>query len=54
MTGHKDYKLADHYSKLDKEFQKETSLKIMEAVRKAKVGAHEGAENVKVLRFGKR
>jgi integrase len=54
MTGHKDYKLADHYSKLDKEFQKETSLKIMEAVRKAKIGAHEGAENVTVLRFGKR
>jgi hypothetical protein len=34
MTGHKDYKLADHYSKLDGEFQKETSEKVMEAYRK--------------------
>ena len=29
MTGHKDYKLADHYSKLDTEYQKELSEKIM-------------------------
>lgn len=29
MTGHKDFKLADHYSKLDTEFQKELSEKIM-------------------------
>lgn len=29
MTGHKDYKLADHYSKLDSEYQKELSEKIM-------------------------
>lgn len=35
MTGHKDYKLADHYSKLDQEFQKETSEKIMQTVRRA-------------------
>ena len=28
MTGHKDYKLADHYSKLDGHFQKEVSQKI--------------------------
>lgn len=34
MTGHKDYKLADHYSKLDNEFQKETSEKVMQAYRK--------------------
>jgi integrase len=34
MTGHKDYKLADHYSKLDLEFQKEISEKIMNKVRK--------------------
>ncbi len=33
MTGHKDFKLADHYSKLDTEFQKETSLKIMEHIK---------------------
>ncbi len=29
MTGHKDLKLADHYSKIDVEVQKETSLKIL-------------------------
>ena len=34
MTGHKDYKLADHYSKLDSEFQKETSLKIIEHIKR--------------------
>ena len=33
ITGHKDYKLADHYSKLDAEFQKEVSLKIMSEIR---------------------
>lgn len=36
MTGHKDFKLADHYSKLDSEFQKETSIKIMEHIKKHK------------------
>ena len=33
MTGHKDYKLADHYSKVDDEFQEETSKKIMKFIR---------------------
>jgi integrase len=33
MTGHKDLKLADHYSKIDGEVQKETSLKIVEHIR---------------------
>lgn len=33
MTGHKDYRLAAHYSKLDFEFQKEVSEQIMEKVR---------------------
>lgn len=32
MTGHKDLKLADHYSKIDGEVQKETSLKILEHI----------------------
>lgn len=32
MTGHKDLKLADHYSKLDTEFQKEVSEKIMDHI----------------------
>lgn len=33
MTGHKDYKLADHYSKLDHEYQREISEKIMGVIR---------------------
>lgn len=45
MTGHKDFKLADHYSKLDAEFQKETSLKIMDHIRKAQ-GIPSDDENV--------
>ena len=28
MTGHKDLKLADHYSEIGQEVQRETSLKI--------------------------
>jgi len=35
MTGHKDIKLADHYSKIDSEVQKETSIKIMEHISKS-------------------
>ena len=35
MTGHKDFKLADHYSKLDTEYQKEISELIMEHIRQA-------------------
>ncbi|MFN7728036.1 MAG: hypothetical protein ACK5P7_02645 [Bdellovibrio sp.] len=33
MTGHKDLKLADHYSKIDGEVQKTTSLKILEHIK---------------------
>ncbi|MDC1174294.1 tyrosine-type recombinase/integrase [Bacteriovoracaceae bacterium] len=32
MTGHKDIKLADHYSKLDNEYQKEVSINIMDKI----------------------
>lgn len=39
MTGHKDFKLADHYSKLDTEFQKEVSEKIMDHVNSFRIGA---------------
>lgn len=35
MTGHKDHKLADHYSSLDDEFQREVSEKIMVQVRRS-------------------
>lgn len=33
MTGHKDIKLADHYSKIDDQVQKDTSLKVVEHIR---------------------
>ncbi|HEX7676318.1 MAG TPA: site-specific integrase [Bdellovibrio sp.] len=33
MTGHKDLKLADHYSKIDGEVQRDTSLKVLEYIR---------------------
>jgi hypothetical protein len=36
MTGHKDFKLADHYSSLDDEFQKEIALKISTEIKRAK------------------
>ena len=37
MTGHKDLKLADHYSKSTEDDQKEFSQKIMEHIRKQKL-----------------
>jgi integrase len=46
MTGHKDLKLADHYSKLDKEYQKEVSEKIMEEVRKRNEPVESTSDNV--------
>lgn len=52
MTGHKDFKLADHYSKLDNEFQKETSEKVMEAFRK-KLEDNQDFTNVVQLPFSK-
>jgi len=39
MTGHKDLKLADHYSKIDGEAKKETSLKIVEHIKS--LGLHD-------------
>ncbi len=33
MTGHKDLKLAAHYSKIDGEVQRETSLKILDHIQ---------------------
>jgi integrase len=43
MTGHKDFKLADHYSKLDSDYQKEISMKIMDHIRDHQ---HSSAENI--------
>jgi len=41
MTGHKDIKLADHYSEIGKEVQRETSLVVEEHLKKVV-----GLENV--------
>jgi integrase len=49
MTGHKDIKLANHYSKGNEHDQKETSLKIMEYLRnsaKAEQVAQQPMDNV--------
>ena len=47
MTGHKDLKLADHYSKSNEDDQKEFSEKIMKHIReqKFKDNAHNDASN---------
>ena len=47
MTGHKDLKLADHYSKSNEDDQKEFSEKIMKHIReqKFKDDAHDDASN---------
>lgn len=52
MTGHKDYKLADHYSSLDHEFQKETSEKVMEVYRK-KLETNTDLDNILSLPISK-
>lgn len=39
MTGHKDLKLADHYSKIDSEVQKETSLRILSHIQEMQTEA---------------
>jgi integrase len=50
MTGHKDYKLADHYSKLDNEYQREISEKIMGVMRDRQRPDVEVFDNVFELR----
>lgn len=52
LTGHKDLKLADHYSKIDGEIQKDTSLRILEHINKLGVAeqAQVEASNVTCLR----
>ncbi len=51
MTGHKDIKLADHYSKCDEDDQKEVAEKIMQHIREQKT--QHNTENVISL-FGNR
>ena len=53
MTGHKDLKLADHYSKTNEDDQKHFSEMIMEHIRKKKAFDQESKgdfENVIQLR----
>lgn len=45
MTGYKDVKLANHYSKCDEDDQREFSEKIMEHIRKHKNQSKEAATN---------
>jgi integrase len=53
MTGHKDFKLANHYSKLDGEYQKEISIKIMDHVKSTQLGEAPFANVVKIGNFRK-
>jgi integrase len=53
MTGHKDFKLANHYSKLDGEYQKEISKKIMEYVKASRMGESSFDNVVKIGSFRK-
>ena len=46
MTGHKDLKLANYYSKCDEEDQKHISEKIMEHIRLSKYAQFENFDNV--------
>lgn len=51
MTGHKDFKLANHYSRLDGEYQKEVSQKIMEHVKNTRMGESSFPNVVKIGNF---
>lgn len=46
MTGHKDLKLANHYSKCDEDDQREISEKIMEFIRLSKLETSHDCSNV--------
>jgi integrase len=45
MTGHKDLKLADHYSKCNEDDQKQFSQKIMQHIKKVTHGGNEDSLN---------
>lgn len=51
MTGHKDFKLANHYSKLDDEFQREISEKIMQKVNLKRLGESDNV--VEIAKFAR-
>ncbi len=46
MTGHKDLKLANHYSKCDEDDQREISEKIMEHIRFSRLEKSYSFDNV--------
>ena len=46
MTGHKDLKLANHYSKCDEDYQREISEKIMEHIRFSRLEKSYSFDNV--------
>lgn len=46
MTGHKDIKLAAHYSSIDSEYQKEVSIKIMNFIRQENESSVTKEDNV--------
>ncbi len=50
MTGHKDLKLADHYSKCDEDDQKEVSEKIMQVYRNKRKGKTDNVVSIQQLR----
>ena len=47
MTGHKDFKLADHYSKMGEEVQKDVSEKIMQVIRDKQAPSFENVITLK-------
>ncbi len=49
MTGHKDLKLADHYSKVDGEVQKDTSLKVLEHIERLGLRETQAYKDAKVV-----
>lgn len=55
MTGHKDLKLANHYSKCDEDDQREISEKIMEFIRLSKLEtSHDCANVISLFDFKRR
>lgn len=53
MTGHKDFKLADHYSKLDSEYQKEVSLKIMDHINQQRYEDQDHSNVVSIAKLAR-
>lgn len=55
MTGHKDLKLANHYSKCDEDDQREISEKIMEFIRLSRLKtSHDCSNVISLVDFKKR